>query len=257
MPFIATIHPDVIATIAVSRAAPSSTDPVRDLGSSAVRRVAPRQPWPAGRAGIRLGMKPPICRVVVLRLALRAHRETRHRRRRTVVGHTEHDRVAGSAVRAVGEGVAVPPIIRIVDLGEAVAARAGVDADRHIGRAGVKALDDAEPGALARREQAFGGDTDDSSKRRRIFDQHPRQFRDALRRAFDLDQHAGAVVQHEADETECDRVAIDERAEADALHGSGDPQPLPGDRAGGHGVSRCGGGGRRPACRRSESHRSW
>ena len=41
--------------------------------------------------------------------------------------------------------------------------------------------------------------------------------------ALDLDEHAGGVVQHEADEPERHRLAEHEGAKADPLHGPGDP----------------------------------
>ena len=86
------------------------------------------QAWPADRAGVRLRVETPVERVVIFRLAGRAHLERRHRRVGPVVGDVLNDGEARPAVRAVSEGVAIAPVGRIENLRQAVVAR------RHIRR---------------------------------------------------------------------------------------------------------------------------
>ena len=50
---------------------------------------------------------------------------------------------------------------------------------------------------------------------------------EGLGAAFRLDEHALAVVEHEAAEAEPLRQSVDERAEADALDDAGDADPPP------------------------------
>ena len=216
----------------------------------------PGQLRAAHRARVGLGVKAAVGGVVVLGLTSRAHRKASHRRGGPVVRNTQHDRVARTAVGAVGEGVAMPAIAWVVDLREAVVADGRVDADRHVGRPGIVALDDAEPGISTGWLQNLGDDPGNARQRRRIIDQPARQLGDPLGRAFDLDQHAGAVVQHVAGQAECNCMPVHERPEPDALHGAGDPHPLPGRGAGWHGLSRFLAADRRRACRRSWCRRS-
>ena len=128
------------------------------------------------------------------------------------------------------------PVVGVVDLGEAVGARRGVDADRYVGEARIVALDDVEAAHLrARGWHALSSDTGHARQGRRIFDQQAGQFGDSLGRTFHFDQHARTVVQHIPGQAEGDGMAVHEWAEADALHSAGDPQPLSGGRGESHG----------------------
>ena len=184
------------------------------------------------------------------RLAVRAHGEAGHRGGRAVVGDRQHDGVAGPAVGAVREGVAVAAVGRVVHLGQAVVAGAGVDADRDVGgpSPSLARMAKARRPAPARRwwrptpcTRARGGG---ASTRRR------QSSAIASGAPCDLDQHAGAVVADEAGEAERHRLAVHEGAEPDTLDGAGHPQPAPLAA-----ISRCGEGGRRRACRRCGSRR--
>ena len=249
MPLTATTAPSRSAsTAAASASSPSA--------SARAGRVAPRELRPALRARVGLRVEAPVGGIVVLGTAGGAHREAAHRRGRTVVRHAEHDRVARPAVRAVRERVAVPAVGGIVDLGQAVVAGGGVDAHRH--RRGTRrvALHDREAGVLADAAaacstvtvatRASGGG---SSVRTRVNS----AMRSGL--ALDVDEHARAVVADGAREPERDGVPVHERAEADALHGAGDAEQRARHRS--DALSRCGGAGRRRACRRCGSRRRW
>ena len=97
-------------------------DRILDRDRLAVRPQQ-REPWPADGAGVRLRVEPAIERIVVFLLARRALPEARHAGVGPVVGQGSGDRVARSAVRAVGEGIAPAAILRIKHLVNAVCAR--------------------------------------------------------------------------------------------------------------------------------------
>ena len=121
---------------------------------------------PACGAGVRLRVKAPVAGIVVLGLALRAHRESGHRRRRPVVGHAADDREARPAVRAVDERVAEAAVGRVAQLGEAVVAGRRVRRHQCVGVTLADALDDAELALAGRRERVAVDALDDGQRRR-------------------------------------------------------------------------------------------
>src|SRR6516165_6243504 len=62
-------------------------------------------------AGVRLGVKTAVQRVIVLRLAGATHGKCGHRSLRTVVGNAARDRETGAAVGAIEKWVTVAPIV--------------------------------------------------------------------------------------------------------------------------------------------------
>ncbi len=131
----------VEATDALDRHDGAGLEPAHRRGEGVIsfrerttRRIAPRQARPAPGAGVRLRVESAVRRVVVLGLAGGAHGEPDHRRCRPVVRHADDDGVAGPAVRAVGERIAMAAVRGIVHLGQAVDARCAVDAHRDIRR---------------------------------------------------------------------------------------------------------------------------
>src|SRR5512136_1265405 len=68
------------------------------------------------RAGIGLRVKAAVTGILVFQAALRAHRERTHRGVDTVVGEGFDDGKTRTAVRAVGERVAVTPVLRAENL---------------------------------------------------------------------------------------------------------------------------------------------
>ena len=111
------------STSAAARTASSGTRPPVRPGphSRDACRRAPSQSGLSSRAvrsahrtGVRLGVKAPVPRVLILRAAELAHRKARHRRQRTVVGNARGDREARPAVGAVDERVAMATVARVV-----------------------------------------------------------------------------------------------------------------------------------------------
>ena len=222
IPFTPTIPPPRSASTAAARAAsPRAVAP-----PPSPRRV--HESW-GPHAGHALGWawNRRSDGVVVLGLARRAHREAGHRRGGPVVGHGADDRVPGTAVRAVGERVAVAAVGRVVDLGQARRTGGGVDADRRRGRRRRGTGEDREarplprpgspaPPRCATRASGGGSSTRSAS-----------QLAHGGLGALDLEQHAGAVVLHPTVQAEPTGVAVHERSEAHALHRARDPDPVP------------------------------
>src|ERR1700722_7933700 len=68
---------------------------------------------PAHRAGIRLGVKPAIQRIVIFLFAFRALFELSHRRIRPIVRKLFDDAKSGSAIGAVSKWISIPPVLGI------------------------------------------------------------------------------------------------------------------------------------------------
>ncbi len=126
-----------------------------------------REARPARRARGRLGVEAPVARLLVLAAAVGAEREAAHRRVRPVVRQRADDGEARAAVRAVQEGIAIPAIGRVVQLGEAVVARREVGKDRDALRATARALSDLER-EETRRFEPGGRDAPHDGARRRL-----------------------------------------------------------------------------------------
>ena len=199
-------------------------------GDRVGRRVpAPRppQPRPARRAAHRLRVEPPVRGVGVLPRAVGAHRERRHRRRRTVVGHPGDDREPRPAVRAVGERVAVAAVGRVAELTQAVRAGRGVRRDERGARAVRGARGDREGGVADGGERA-DVDARHHGQRGRALTQRGDEPRQRGGRSLGLDQHPRLVVADEPGQPELRRQRVHERPEPDALHDPGDPDARPG-----------------------------
>ena len=117
----------------------------RLAGQRRPRCVKEPQPGAAGRAADRLRVEAPVCRVVVLCRAPRAHGEAGHRRQCPVVGHVADDREPRPAVRAVDERVAEPAVGRIGEFSQAVIACRGVSRHQGVALPGGVARRDGEP----------------------------------------------------------------------------------------------------------------
>jgi len=80
----------------------------------------------ANGTGIGLGVETAVEWIVVFGLAMRTHREGFHRCVGAVVGNGFDDAEAGSAMGAIGEGIAEPAVCRVVDFAEALRAGGNV-----------------------------------------------------------------------------------------------------------------------------------
>ena len=176
-----------------------------------------RQLRSAFRARVGLRMKSPIARIVIFRLASRAHAESRHGGIRPVVRNVADDSVARAAIRTVGERIAIAPVGRI---GEIVVA---VGAGSHVRR---------YQDEFARLRPAFANCEIQIPQRIDLRYQHlfnARQRRrfgahaldetiQRIARAFHLRHHSGRRVQDVAREAQPSRQIMHKWPEAHALH---------------------------------------
>ena len=79
-------------------------------------------PRPAIPARIRLRMESSVRRIVILRLASRAHREPRHRSLRPVIRNPPRNREPRPAIGAIQKRIPEPPVLRIQQLPQTILA---------------------------------------------------------------------------------------------------------------------------------------
>ena len=178
-------------------------------------------PGTAARAGIGLRMKPPVRRIVVLRLAVRTHREHSHRRVDPVIRYVACDRESRPAVRAVGERIPITPVGGVLDVGEALRAGGQIGWDRHATVQRGRGLDDLETG-----HQAWGQsdavDRTDAGGRRRGGLEAIQEGVERAHRSEGFDGDTRSVVADPAADTMRGGEAEHPGAEADALNNSPD-----------------------------------
>ncbi len=78
--------------------------------------------WAANRTGVRLGMKPAICRIIIFFPALPTHCKMFHRGVWPVIGDIVYDRITRAAVGTVDEGILVATVVRIKQLSKTIVA---------------------------------------------------------------------------------------------------------------------------------------
>ena len=182
--------------------------------------------WPTDRTGVRLGVKAPIQRVVVLRLALRAHDEVPHGGQRAVVGNVGDDSEARAAIGAIGERVTVTAVGRVQQFAQAIGAGGDVGRDELVAPLLRHTVANLEGRGADRRHI---GDLDAFYTRqgRRFPLQITHKRRQRGCRAFDLDLHPAGMIKHPAGQTIFVRQAIDEGTETDPLHHAAHADRLP------------------------------
>ena len=121
-------RPDAARANGLRRTPPADRRPQSAAPSSSRSRSAGPQSPAAGR----LGMEPPIGRVLVFLAGTPAHREAGHRGPRTVVGAAGDDRQPRPAVRAIQERIAIAAVGRVEQLGEAGGTRCHVGRNQHL-----------------------------------------------------------------------------------------------------------------------------
>ncbi len=178
---------------------------------------------PAVGTGRGLRMKAAVGRILVFGSASLAHHKGGHRGAIAVVRRSANDRETRTAVSAVEKRIAIAPIRRIEQLGQARVARGDVRRDedraRRIGVAGH----DAESDIVCRGPRLPRHVFDPRQRGSRRFELRQKPIkRSGL--PLDLDHHVPALVLDETDEAELDRQTVDKRPKADPLH-----DPLHGD----------------------------
>ena len=206
-----------------SRRTVDGVDRARYSGPLSTRADEPH-PRAAPGAGVGLGVKATIGRVVILPPAFVAHLEARHRRGRPVVGDAGDDREPRPAVGAVDERVAVPAIRGVEQLRQALPAGGRVGGHRSVGRAAPRADHDPEAG-FAERGHRLGPDALDLGQRRRfpLDASHEALHRVGL--ALNFEQDAVLVVEHVAGQPLLVREPVGEGAKTHTLDRALDTGP--------------------------------
>ena len=156
--------------------------------------IEQRKRRPAFGAGIGLGVKSPLCGIIELVQAPIAERESRHARIGAVVRQRAGDGEPRTALGAVDERIAVAPVARIEQLGEARLAhsRVGCDPRARIASAACSNLE-----ACVRTHRRFARlDTVDASKSGRLARKTRQEAIQRRRLALDLDGNAVRIVAH-------------------------------------------------------------
>ena len=165
-------------------------------------------------AGVGFRMKAAVGGSGILRAARVAEGEPRHGRIRPVVGHGGGDGVARTAIRAVGEGVAIAAVRRVEQLPEAIGTGGQIGRDegertgRHLAGQDVEA-------AVTHLVQGFHRALDYARVGGSLGVQ--RGEKRAGIGAFDVDDHAPAGVPNTSRQGETFGQAFDERPEPDSL----------------------------------------
>ncbi len=176
---------------------------------------------PAHRAGVGLGVKAPVQRVFVLRRAFRTQRKAGHGGLVAVVGDEPGDGVARPAVGAVGEGVKVAAVGRVVHVGQAVVAGGHVGADEHLvpgpSFSTVAAGHYAESLLVSHHGDVLVRARDHPRQRGQLVGQVVPEGGDRFRRPLHLYEHPGGGVADRAGQRMVGGDAVDEGAEPHPL----------------------------------------
>ena len=182
------------------------------------RRIHKPQARAARGAGNGLGVKAPVGGVGIFCGALRAERKAAHGGDSAVVGNGARDGVARAAVGAVGEGVVVARIGRIVHVGQAVGAHAHVGAHKHAVPGLARAGNDAEARFAFYRGQVVFHHAGEAGQRRQLCPQAAAKALYFFIRALQLHAHAFRGVAHSAGKPALGGKPIDKGAKTHALH---------------------------------------
>ena len=162
-------------------------------------------------------MKSSVPRIVVLRLASRAHAKARHGCVRPIVRNVPDDRVTRAAVGAVGELITKAPVGRIAEI--AVAVGAGGHVRRYQHELALLCLAFSNPEIpLAQRIDLRHQHLFNARQRRPFAAQAFNEAIQRIARAFHLRLYSGRRVQDVAREAQPSRQIIYKWPEAHALH---------------------------------------
>ena len=168
-------------------------------------------------AGVRLGVKAAIRRVVILRLTRRTHGKNRHRSAWPVIGDVAHDGEARPAVGAVDERIAVSPVRRLEEFPPTVCTDGNVRRDERANFVSGFAAHDAEAGIVTQRSFPHR-DVGDARQRRRFCRKARNELFNSPGRPLHFDRHAGGGVADRPIQPANLRQSKHIRPEADSLH---------------------------------------
>ncbi|MPM33510.1 hypothetical protein SDC9_80086 [bioreactor metagenome] len=193
----------------------------------AALRYAPRekrQRGAADRAGIRLGMKAAVCRIVIFALAGCALDKLPHARVYTVIGNILHDGEPRTAVGAVDEGVAIAPVGGVKQFPPAVVAQRNIGRDQRAALASLAGTDGEA--ALARYGDDAPFDGRNPGERRGVLLQRTQKFLAVSGGSFNLQVDAEACVLYKSGKVVRRRLSKQKGTEADTLHNPADGERI-------------------------------
>ena len=182
--------------------------------------ITQAKPWSAGAAGIRLGMKAPVVYVFVFLPAVFAQLKSGHGRVAPVIGDVSDNGEPRAAVRAVYEGIAVPPVLRVEQFLEACAARGDIRGDMYC-CGGVGPARQYPERWLTTGDDFLNPDTGQFSKRGEVLPDVRYEIIYGLPRSLYLCHNTVAPVLHKTIQTMAVCTGIDKGSEADPLYGPG------------------------------------
>ncbi len=187
---------------------------------------------PAPRACHRLGVEPAIRNVAILPRAPLAHLENRHCGVGPVVRNGFDDRVSGTAVGAVDEGIAISEVLGVPQLSQAIPARGDIGSHMRQRRARRIARPDDKAGfALDRLHIEASARVNLGHWRLvRPRPQPAEEFVDRLPTALQFDRHALRVVEDSPGQPELVRQPVDGGPKPHPLNTTGDLDSLPLDQ---------------------------
>jgi hypothetical protein len=189
--------------------------------------VPQRQLRPTRRTSIRLGVKAPVARIVVLGLTIWTHREMAHRRQVSVIWKIGDDAVAWPTVGAIGEWILEAPVGGVEDLGDTVRTGRDIRQDDRPIRPTHDAFENFEAGAPLR-IAIVGLETGDQRPRGQISQQTSLETVQIPLLPLDLDLHSIGRIPNPPGQPHLDREAIDVGAKSDALDGAPNIETQPG-----------------------------
>ena len=208
-------------------AAPAARERLVRRGDHPAVLIPQAEPRPAHRAGIRLRMEAAVERVVILGPARRAHHEAAHRGVRPVVGHRVDDAEPRTAVRAVGEGIAIAPIGRVANLGQAIVAGCDVGHHQRASRRPSSSLSRMVKPRYGTASSHTGSRLWTTARGGQSRSEPQEAGLEGRPRAFELREHALRGVGHPPVEGELGGEAVDEGPETDPLHRATHDHPQP------------------------------
>ena len=174
----------------------------------------------AGRTGGGFGMKAPVLGIFVLPAAGRTHVEDCHGGLGPVVRYPPDQGKAGTAIGAVGEGIAKPPVLGVADFTGAIIAKAHVRRNNRLGAAKTGAGGN-DKGLLPQGRRRFGLHPLHSSQGRGLPSELADKQVQAGRRPLHLDLHPPGGVAHPTRQVMAPGQAIDKGAETHPLDQAG------------------------------------
>src|SRR6201985_1028413 len=173
--------------------------------------------WSAFGASVRLRVKPAVQGILIFAFALVTHRKFFHRRVRTVVRQRFDNRKPRPAICTVREWVTKPPVARVENFAQAIAASRDIGEDERCFVAALFAFADFKSVVADCIEKRGVNALHNCPGRLLRFDPLPKLLQKILT-AFDFNENTLSRVRNVAVESQLRRQTVNKRAKPDSLH---------------------------------------